>query len=129
MGKRLGLLALVALVVGAAAAAPYLISLGVFDLKQSSAASNGYFEEDESGAGGSETADAQFGTSATFQLPLVHAAPVTIKTPGHWSWTVLDRRTGAFSGSANFHVVNVSASMIKAWLAADYLRRAAERGA
>jgi hypothetical protein len=61
--------------------------------------------------------------------PLLHAAPVSVNTTGFWSWSVLDRNTGAQTGSANADRTNVTASMIKAWLAADYLRRKAEKNA
>src|SRR5262249_29250932 len=59
--------------------------------------------------------------------PLLRPAPVSVNTPGFWSWALIDRRTGTISGSSNQGSVNVTASMIKAWLAADYLRRAADR--
>jgi hypothetical protein len=59
--------------------------------------------------------------------PLIHAGPVTISSPGFWSWAVMDARTGQINGSSNLNAVNDTASMIKAWLAADFLRRAAER--
>jgi hypothetical protein len=50
---------------------------------------------------------------------------VAVNASGFWSWALIDRRTGQVTGSANFAVPNVTASMIKAWLAADYLRMAA----
>ncbi|GAA1736722.1 serine hydrolase [Luedemannella helvata] len=53
---------------------------------------------------------------------------VSLKTTGFWSWALLDRRTGAIVGSRNYASTSTTASMIKAWLAADYLRRAAEHG-
>jgi hypothetical protein len=53
---------------------------------------------------------------------------VSISTTGFWSWALLDRRTGAIVGSKNYTAQSTTASMIKAWLASDYLRRAAERG-
>lgn len=59
--------------------------------------------------------------------PLLRAAPVTLDAVGFWSWSLVDRRSGEISGSANQNVANGTASMIKAWLAADYLRQAAEK--
>ena len=56
---------------------------------------------------------------------LLHPAPVTVDATGFWSWTVLDRRTGAMAGSGNAGTPQRTASMIKVWLAADYLRRTA----
>jgi hypothetical protein len=59
--------------------------------------------------------------------PLLRPAPVSVITPGFWSWALMDRRTGTITGSTNQGTVNVTASMIKAWLASDYLRQAEER--
>lgn len=59
--------------------------------------------------------------------PLLHTGPVQISSPGFWSWALLDGYTGAITGSANLNAVSDSGSMIKAWLGADYLRRADER--
>ncbi|HEY7225105.1 MAG TPA: hypothetical protein VH561_16145 [Micromonosporaceae bacterium] len=47
--------------------------------------------------------------------------PVSVSA-SWWGWTLLDRRTGQMWGSANDTQVNRSASMVKAWLAAFYLR-------
>ena len=44
------------------------------------------------------------------------------------SWAVLDRRSGAITGSPNLAAPSDTMSMIKAWLAADFLRLADERG-
>jgi hypothetical protein len=54
-------------------------------------------------------------------------APVTVESPGFWSWALLNRHTGEMHGSANWAKTNKTASMIKAWIAADYLRRQSER--
>jgi hypothetical protein len=53
---------------------------------------------------------------------------VTVSSPGFWSWALLDTGTGAIAGSANLGATNDTASMIKAWLAADFLRLGTERG-
>jgi hypothetical protein len=48
--------------------------------------------------------------------------------PAGWmSWAVLDRHTGRITGSANLDATNTSESMVKAWIAADDLRRLAAR--
>jgi len=58
-----------------------------------------------------------------------HEAPVSVDTKGFMSWALLDRNTGEIVGSANLtEAKSTTASMIKAWLAADYLRRASEKG-
>ncbi|GAA1768727.1 serine hydrolase [Luedemannella helvata] len=56
--------------------------------------------------------------------------PTTVRvgTDGFWSWALLDRTTGRIVGSANIAAQSTTASMIKAWLASDYLRMAAARG-
>jgi hypothetical protein len=59
---------------------------------------------------------------------LVAAGPVSVDARGWWSWALLDQRTNEITGSTNMSGTNRTASMIKAWIAADYLRRAAERG-
>jgi hypothetical protein len=57
-------------------------------------------------------------------LPL-HAANITVdsvKTTGFLSWAVLDRRTNEIFGSSNMDATSSTASLIKAWMAAQYLR-------
>jgi hypothetical protein len=61
-------------------------------------------------------------TPAVPAAPLLHAGPVSIQAPGFFSWALLDIATGAISGSPNLTATNDTASMIKAWIAADYLR-------
>lgn len=60
-----------------------------------------------------------------------HPAEITatsLTTSGFLSWAYLDRRDGTVTGAPNMTNTTDSASMIKAWLVADYLRRSAERG-
>ena len=45
-----------------------------------------------------------------------------------WYPGAADHRTGEINGSDNMGETSTTASMIKAWLAADYLRRAADAG-
>src|SRR5688572_13518593 len=49
---------------------------------------------------------------------------VNLNVTGFWSWALLDRRTGQLTGSPNAATRSDTASMIKGWLAADYLRNA-----
>jgi hypothetical protein len=56
---------------------------------------------------------------------LLPADPSTIKAPGtnFFGWTLIDRRTGKSTGSTNQETATSTAeSMIKTWIAADYLR-------
>ncbi|MDG4807303.1 hypothetical protein O7634_11140 [Micromonospora sp. WMMD1120] len=60
-------------------------------------------------------------------LPFV-AKNLDLDIEGWYSWSVLDRRTGKIIGSRNMGETSTTASMIKAWIVADYLRRAADAG-
>ncbi|MBM0277676.1 serine hydrolase [Micromonospora tarensis] len=60
-------------------------------------------------------------------LPFV-AKNLDLDIEGWYSWSVLDRRTGKIIGSKNMGETSTTASMIKAWIVADYLRRAADAG-
>ncbi|MFG3297736.1 hypothetical protein [Micromonospora chersina] len=51
-----------------------------------------------------------------------------LEIKGWYSWAVLDKRTGKIIGSANMNETSTTASMIKSWVVADYLRRSAEAG-
>jgi Beta-lactamase enzyme family len=48
-------------------------------------------------------------------------ALVKVDTKAWYSWALLDRTSGAILGSPNMHEPNRACSMIKAWIAADYL--------
>lgn len=52
---------------------------------------------------------------------LVDPARVRLKQPGFFSWALLDRRTGGVVGAANLTERSDTMSMVKPWLAADYL--------
>ncbi|GGJ95323.1 hypothetical protein GCM10010123_26390 [Pilimelia anulata] len=56
--------------------------------------------------------------------------PVRLTLPdrGLAEWAMLDRRTGRIYGSAGMAEPNNTASLVKAWIAADYLRRRAVAG-
>jgi len=51
---------------------------------------------------------------------------VHVDHTGFLSWALLDRATGTINGSANIAAPSDTMSMIKAWIAADYLRMAAD---
>ncbi|HEX6682505.1 MAG TPA: serine hydrolase [Candidatus Limnocylindrales bacterium] len=51
-----------------------------------------------------------------------------IEAEGWHSWALLDHKDGAIVGSQTQAEVARTCSVIKVWLAADYLRRAAEKG-
>ncbi|SCE82477.1 hypothetical protein [Micromonospora mirobrigensis] len=61
-------------------------------------------------------------------LPFQARSLTSLGIKGWYSWSVLDTRTGKFIGSANQAQTSTTASMIKAWVVADYLRRTAEAG-
>lgn len=51
------------------------------------------------------------------------ASPTRPPPPPFTSWAIMDLDTGEIVGSANLAETSTTASMIKAWLVADYLRR------
>lgn len=56
---------------------------------------------------------------------LIPADPGSITAPGtnYFGWSLIDRQTGQTSGSSNAETAtSTTESMIKAWIAADYLR-------
>ncbi|MEV6797112.1 hypothetical protein AB0M91_02045 [Micromonospora rifamycinica] len=53
---------------------------------------------------------------------------IDLDIKGWYAWSVLDRRTGKIIGSDNMAETSTTASLIKSWIVADYLRRAAEGG-
>lgn len=55
------------------------------------------------------------------------AKDLDLDIEGWYAWSVLDRRTGDIIGSDNMDETSTTASMIKSWLVADYLRRADEK--
>ena len=116
-GAVLVVTAVVAVLIGAAVAVPYVL-----------AANDGrtYFTYPEPTETPSETPSASQSTSAPAG-PFLTPKPVTINSPGFWSWALLDTATGAITGSANIAAPSDTASMSKAWVAADYLRRAGEK--
>jgi hypothetical protein len=59
--------------------------------------------------------------------PLFDLDAVNLSVSGYWSWAFLDFATGEVKGSSPPATTSDTASMSKAWVAADYLRRAAER--
>ena len=64
------------------------------------------------------------GVAGQPRLPLLAAGPVTVRTEGFYAWALLDRRTGAITGSPDAAgATNATESMIKVWIAADYLRQ------
>jgi hypothetical protein len=76
------------------------------------------------GAGGEET------RAAVLSAMPLHDADVTatsVGTEGFLSWAFMDRRDGTVTGAPNMSNTSDSASMIKVWLAADFLKRAADQ--
>ncbi|MEH1012374.1 hypothetical protein V6U90_04500 [Micromonospora sp. CPCC 206060] len=60
-------------------------------------------------------------------LPL-KATEVDLDLAGWWSWSLLDTRTGEIAGSENMDETSTTASLIKSWIVADWLRRTDEAG-
>ncbi|MGI5246491.1 serine hydrolase [Dactylosporangium sp. CA-139066] len=127
MRKRVGFTAFVLLVAALLVGVPFIWGSDLLDSYSDAASPASAAEDDESPAAPSEAPSRKAApaapTAPTLAPALLHPAPVTINATGFWSWTVLDRRTGAMAGSSNAGTAQRTASMIKAWLAADYLRR------
>ncbi|MGW4464691.1 serine hydrolase [Micromonospora sp. NPDC004704] len=66
----------------------------------------------------------------TPELPPLPIAPADVKidAKGWWAWSMQDTRTGEISGSENMTETSTTASLIKSWIGADFLRRSAEAG-
>jgi hypothetical protein len=63
----------------------------------------------------------------SFTGPLFTATqPVAMSVRGYWSWAYYDHRTGELFGSTPY-TTSDTASMSKAWVVADWLRRQAEQ--
>jgi hypothetical protein len=81
-----------------------------------------------------DTRLAHFATQAAPPAPTLRAPadPASIKAPGNpgfFGWALLDRKTGAITGSANSATgTNTTESMVKAWITSDYLRMQAAAG-
>jgi hypothetical protein len=69
----------------------------------------------------------------TQAAPSPSPTPVTVSAPTYlnfFGWTLLNRRTGQTTGSANQETANsTTESMIKVWITADYLRHQSRSGA
>ncbi|GAA1549414.1 hypothetical protein GCM10009827_082260 [Dactylosporangium maewongense] len=124
MRKRVGFTMLVLLAVAVMIGVPFVWGSDLLDDHSFSAAAPAAVTE-STAPQVEATRKAAPAAPAAPSLPpaLLHPAAVTVNATGFWSWTVLDRRTGEMAGSPNAATTQRTASMIKAWLAADYLRR------
>ncbi|MGS2613802.1 hypothetical protein ACVCAH_04605 [Micromonospora sp. LZ34] len=66
--------------------------------------------------------------SETLEPLPFEARDLDLDIEGWYAWSVLDRRTGVIIGSDNMDETSTTASLIKSWIVADYLRRADEKG-
>ncbi|WP_018252592.1 serine hydrolase [Salinispora mooreana] len=83
----------------------------------------------EQSGGPAEQAQPTPSPSPTLEpLPLAASDLTNLDIDGWYAWSVLDRRTGEIIGSENMAETSTTASMIKSWLVADYLRRTVEAG-
>ncbi|WP_027660627.1 serine hydrolase [Salinispora fenicalii] len=83
----------------------------------------------EQSGGPAEPAQPTPSPSPTLEpLPFAANDLTGLDIDGWYAWSVLDRRTGEIIGSENMAETSTTASMIKSWLVADYLRRTVEAG-
>src|SRR5688572_25909864 len=61
-------------------------------------------------------------------MPSMRVGEVTAGFEGFRSWALLDRGSGRITGASNMAEPSDTMSMVKAWLAADYLRVLTEKG-
>jgi hypothetical protein len=59
---------------------------------------------------------------------LVRPGPVKVNMTGWYAWALMDEHAGKIYGSTNMGSTSTTASLIKAWIGADFLRRSTERG-
>jgi hypothetical protein len=124
MRKRVGLSLFLVLVAALLAGVPFVWGGDLLSTHSDAAAPvSGSPAASQSGSQAPTRKAAPAAPTASALPALLHPAPVAVDATGFWSWTVLDRRTGATAGSPNAATAQRTASMIKAWLAADYLRR------
>ena len=124
MRKRVGFTMLVLLAVAVMIGVPFVWGSDMLDDRTSNAAAPAAVTESASSRVEATRRAAPAAPAAPSLPPaLLHPAAVAVDATGFWSWTVLDRRTGEMAGSPNAAAAQRTASMIKAWLAADYLRR------
>ncbi|WP_432833837.1 hypothetical protein [Dactylosporangium sp. CA-092794] len=128
MRKRVGFIVFVLLVAVVLVGVPFIWGSDLLSLNtHSDAAAPASALQDSESPAASEAPTRKAApaapTAPTLPPALLHPAPVAVNATGFWSWTVLDRRTGAMAGSPNANTAQRTASMIKAWLASDYLRR------
>ncbi|WP_327007042.1 hypothetical protein OHA72_07055 [Dactylosporangium sp. NBC_01737] len=126
MGKRVGFTVFILLAVAVMVGVPYVWGSDMLDDIGASATAPAAVAATSSASPSdapSRKANPAAPTAPNLPPALLHPAPVAVDATGFWSWTVLDRRTGAMAGSDNAATTQRTASMIKAWLAADYLRR------
>src|SRR5258706_14718384 len=124
MLKRVGLTVFMLIVAVLMVGVPYIWGSDMLDSDQSNAAAPAVVVESPAATEApTRKAAPAAPTAPTLPPALLHPAAVDVDATGFWSWTVLDRRTGAIAGSANANTTQRTASMIKAWLASDYLRR------
>jgi hypothetical protein len=99
-------------------------------LATSAAAPHGDASGNADAAAGPSTGVSSAPVAPTPQLPplAVRPAKVKIDTDAWYGWSLIDLRTGKISGSTNMGQTSTTASLIKAWIVADYLRRTAEAG-
>jgi hypothetical protein len=76
----------------------------------------------------SASASAEAGRTPSPDRLLVGPNSVQIDMTGWYAWALMDERTGKIYGSRNMASTSTTASLIKAWIGADFLRRSAERG-
>ncbi|MFF5172707.1 hypothetical protein ACFY3U_08745 [Micromonospora sp. NPDC000089] len=80
------------------------------------------------GIGGGSAEQVPAPTPTAPPPPTLAAAPVSVNFKGDFfGWALMDRKTGAISGSKNMAATNSTESMLKAWIVSDYLRQLGDK--
>ncbi len=118
VSRRRALIAGSAGLVTLAAASPFL-------LKQAAVNASREWVRPGSGDASSSPEPTRSPTPPPFDLTTIDPTKlVTIEAAGWHSWALMDRANGAVIGSPNYNQTNRACSMIKTWIAADYLSQA-----
>lgn len=117
VSRRRALIAGSAGLVTLAAASPFLIKQAAINANRQWVHPGG---DDQTTAGSTESP-----APPSFDLTTIDPTKlVTIDAAGWHSWALMDRTNGAIIGSPNYNQTNRACSMIKTWIAADYLGQA-----
>src|SRR5688500_12623384 len=110
-----------ALIAGSAGLVTLAVGAPIFIKQASVNANRGWVDPGEEQA--EESAEPKASpTPPAFDITTIDPTKLVSVTAAGWhSWALMDRANGAVIGSPNYNQTNRACSMIKTWIAADYL--------